>query len=44
MVGQIDDLKIHCRHGVLHNDGELSLDPAGCPEIIVLGKGEVKAI
>lgn len=38
VVGQVDDLKIHCRHGILLKDGELVLDPTGCSEIIILGQ------
>ncbi|XP_076470506.1 E3 ubiquitin-protein ligase TRAF7-like isoform X2 [Babylonia areolata] len=38
VVGQIDDLLIHCQHGLILRDGKLVLDPTGCPEIIVLGQ------
>ncbi|KAL8613879.1 hypothetical protein ACOMHN_032869 [Nucella lapillus] len=39
VVGQVDDLKIHCQHGLMDtSDGQLTVNPDGCPEIIVLGQ------
>ncbi|XP_041376472.1 E3 ubiquitin-protein ligase TRAF7-like isoform X2 [Gigantopelta aegis] len=38
VVGQIEDLLIHCQYGLKKNDGEWILDPNGCQEVIELGK------
>nr|KAG5690988.1 hypothetical protein BaRGS_007335 [Batillaria attramentaria] len=34
VVGQVEDLKIYCRYGVLQKNGDLVVDPSGCPETI----------
>ena len=40
LKGQIDDLDIHCQHGLTRVDSEdeFNLDEEGCPEVIRLGK------
>ncbi|XP_059178051.1 E3 ubiquitin-protein ligase TRAF7-like isoform X2 [Physella acuta] len=39
VVGQIEDLQIYCRHGLIkQEDGEWGLDPSLCPQILTLGK------
>ncbi|XP_033754301.1 E3 ubiquitin-protein ligase TRAF7-like isoform X2 [Pecten maximus] len=40
VVGQIEDLLIHCRYGVTKTDGGFTSDPSGCQEHIVIGKRE----
>lgn len=37
VVGQIEDLKIHCCYGVVQKKGEIVVDPTGCPETINFG-------
>ncbi|CAB3981639.1 E3 ubiquitin- ligase TRAF7-like [Paramuricea clavata] len=40
LKGQIDDLEIHCQHGLdrVDSDDEFHLDEEGCPQAIKLGK------
>ncbi|XP_069112218.1 E3 ubiquitin-protein ligase TRAF7-like isoform X3 [Argopecten irradians] len=38
VVGQIEDLLIHCRYGVIKTDNGFTTDPSGCQEHIVIGK------
>ncbi|OWF34765.1 E3 ubiquitin-protein ligase TRAF7-like isoform X1 [Mizuhopecten yessoensis] len=40
VVGQIEDLLIHCQYGLTETDGDHSPDPSGCQEHIVLGNRE----
>jgi len=37
VVGQIGDVLIHCRYGIIVNDGVATLDPSGCQEKICYG-------
>lgn len=37
VVGQIEDLQIYCRYGVMEENGQLVPDPSGCQQKIHLG-------
>lgn len=37
VVGQVEDLKIHCCYGILQKHGDTIVDPSGCPETISFG-------
>ena len=43
-MGQIEDLQIYCRYGVMEENGQLVPDPSGCQQKIHLGSVKIRKI